>query len=920
MKCRLSCQWFCGVLILSIGTTVLAAQRPVVNKAARLAQYGQVELMRDAWGVPHVFSASDQGAFYGQGYACAQDRGFQMYYFLRIIQGRLAEVVGDVAKLKKGRPGTAAQSDELMRTFGFAHAAQEAAEHLDAETLAMLKAYCQGVNDYFADNPGREHPLFAKLGLEREPWTPEACILSWWHMAQFFAKNGLNDSPSFELPNRNRPGAPQVGPDDDAAVVRREDVSEAWIQRVTEFVQSHGLLPKSSPGPDDPNPKFSHAWVIGGSKTTTGAAVLISDPQTPVWNPNMFYEFHFKGKTFNARGIGVPGSPLILIGFNQSVAWGVTALGADQADLFLLKTDAARPNQYEVDGQWLDMKVREETIKIKDGEARRIKVRHTLFGPVVSNWVQRNSRGQQFALMRVPMAETDRDTIQAALPMFRATTCDQFAQALPRWRFPTANCVFGDAKGNIGYWSLGALPVRSVLSQHGGSTAQDGRTRRGAWQGMIPYDLLPHVMNPKRGYLVTANHRTIQSFYKMPFGTMTGSGGDTDRGLRIKELIQEHMATHETFSPEDVLAMQDDCVSVWKREIAHLGFVLLARKDTRLSKDAALALAYLQPWYRAGAAMDAHVRGTELAEKISVIFRGGNYGIVAKYGGGVSGLARFAKATRQRFDRDPATEVTDDEAIFCSTLLGNAWMQCVRAYGDDTNQWQMKAVKSRTAQRMPYLGSLDGFPGLDPTLDVSVPHLRTFDGSTILSQRAQTYTQFVPLHEVDAALSILPPGTSEDPASPFRFSTLAHWSQGTLHPAPLSRAASETIMVSIKDLTETPPRPRRVRSAPRAPQRPQAVRKPLPGKSPSDPILQSAIRYLNRSERTEPEVQAKLEELSRYVQGHDDRKAELVDGLKLFIHLMTESQAGRMPISYGTTRTLEQVEVFYGRLMSPKRR
>lgn len=920
MRCRSFCQCFCGVLILTVTTTVFSAQRPVVNRAARLAQYGQVELLRDAWGVPHVFSESDQGAFYGQGYACAEDRGFQMYYFLRIIQGRLAEVVGDVAKLRKGRPGTAAQSDELMRTFGFASAAREAAEHLDTETLAMLKAYCQGVNDYFAANSGREHPLFAELGLDREPWTPEACILSWWHMAQFFAKNGLNDSPSFELPNRNRAGAPQVGPDDDAAVVHREDVSEAWIQRVNEFVQSHGLLPKSSPGPDDPNPKFSHAWVIGGRKTTTGAAVLISDPQTPVWNPNMFYEFHLKGKTFNARGIGVPGSPLILIGFNQSVAWGVTALGADQADLFLLKTDATRPNQYEVDGQWLDMTVREETIKIKDGETRRIEVRHTLFGPVVSNWVQRRPRGQEFALMRVPMAETDRDTIQAALPMFRATTCDQFSKALPKWRFPTANCVFGDAKGNIGYWSLGALPVRSALSAHGGSTAQDGRTRRGDWQGMIPYDLLPHVMNPKRGYLVTANHRTIQSFYRMPFGNMTGSGGDTDRGLRIKELIHEHLAVHKTFAPEDVLAMQDDCVSVWKREIAHLGFVLLARKDPRLSQDAALALAHLQPWYSAGAAMDTHVRGTELAEKISVIFRGGNYGIVAKYGGGVSGLARFAKATSQRFEADPGTEVTEDEAAFCSTVLGNAWMQCVRAYGEDPDQWQMKAVKSRTAQRMPYLGSLDGFPGLDPDLDVSVPHLRTYDGSTILSQRAQTYTQFVPLHEIDASLSILPPGTSEDPASPFRFSTLADWSQGKLHPAPLSRAASEAIMVSLNDLTETPERPGRVRSAPRAPQRPQAVRQPLPGKSPEDPILQSAIRYLNRSERTEQEVQAKLEELSRYVQGHDDRKAELKDGLKLFIHLMKESQAGRMSVSYGTRQTLKQVETFYQRLTSPEPR
>ena len=912
MQGRLSHTCVCAVLVFSV--VVGAAQRPAVNRAERLAQYGQVELLRDAWGVPHVFSETDQGAFYGQGYACAQDRGFQMFYFLRIIQGRLAEVVGDAAKSGRGRPSTAAQSDELMRAFGFARSAQEVVKHLEPETLTMLKAYCQGVNDYFAQNTAREHALFARLGLEREPWTPEACILSWWHMAQFFAKNGLNDAPSLEMPNRNRPGTPQVGPDDEAAVVRREDVSEAWIQRVNNFVQSHGLLPKSPTGPDDPNPKFSHAWVIGGGKTTTGAAVLVSDPQTPVWNPNMFYEFHLKGRTFNARGIGVPGSPLILIGFNQSVAWGVTALGADQADLFLLKTDPDRPNQYEVDGAWLDMEVWEEAIKIKGGQTRRATFRKTIFGPVVSDWVQRRPRGREFALSRVPMVETDRDTIEAALPMFRATTCDMFAQALPQWRFPTANCVFGDAEGHIGYWSLGALPVRSALSAHGGATAQDGRTRRGAWQGMIPYDLLPHVINPKRGYLVTANHRTIQSFYNVPFGNMTGSGGDTDRGLRIKELIWDHLATHETFSPEDVLAMQDDCVSVWKREIVRLGLVMQARSDPRLSRNTALSLDHLRPWYDAGAAMDTHARGTELAEKMSVIFRGGNFEIVSKYGGGVSGLARFAKATRRRFNEDADTEVTEGEAVFCDTVLQNAWTQCVRAYGDDPSQWQMKAVKARTAQRIPYMGSLDGFPGLDPNLDVSVPRLRTYDGSTILSQRAQTYTQFVPLHDVDAARSILPPGTSEDPVSPFRFSTYATWGQGELHPAPLSRGAVEAIMVSVTNLTETLRRPARPLRARAPQQRPRATRRPLPGKSPSDPTLQSAIRYLNRPERTAQEVKAKIEELGSYVEGDADRRVELVQGLELFIHLMKESQAGRMPISYGTPRTLKQVEAFYRRL------
>jgi len=845
---------------------------------------------------------------YGLGYACAQDRGFQMYYFLRIMQGRSAELLGDIRRSGKARPITAAENDALMRSFGFARGAQDVVKHLDTETLKMLEAYSQGVNDGITQNTPRKHPLFEQTGLKPEPWTPAACILSWWHVAQFFAKNGLNDAPALRPLNQNRYRGAQVAPDEEAAVVRREDVSDEWIGRVNEFVKSHGIVPKQEKGPDTPDPKFSHAWVIGGKKTSTGAAVLISDPQTPVWNPNMFYEFHVNGKTFNARGMGAPGSPLILIGFNEQVAWGMTALGADQADLFLLQTEAGRPNQYEVDGQWLDMELLEENIRIKDADSRPLTIRKTIFGPVVSDWVARRPKDKEFALARVPMAETDQDTIQAMLPMFRARSCADFAAALPKWRFPTANCVFGDAQGNIGYWSLGALPVRSALSKYGGATAQDGTTRASLWQGMIPYELLPHVINPQRGYLVTANHRTIQSFYKMPFGNMTGSSGDTDRGLRIKERINEHLSARKRVTPQDMLAIQDDCVSVWKREIARIGFTLLEQEDQRLSGPAKQALLYLRPWYDAGAAMDTGLRGTELAEKMSVIFRGGRFGLVSQFGGGVSGLARFAKHTRKRYAANPNVRVTDDEAVFADTVLRNAWMQCQRSYGDDPDAWLARATALRTAQTMPYMGSLDAYPGLDAALNLALPRLKTQDGSTVLSQRAQAYTQFVPLHDVDASLSILPPGQSEDPASPFRFSTYALWAQAQLHPAPLSRKASEAIMASVRDLTATPTRP----------QRPQPPKTPLPGKKPDDPILEGAIRYLNRAERSQAEVQAKIRELDRYVLGQAQRKQELILGLELFIHLMKESQAGRMPIRYGTPETLALIEPFYKRLKDPQ--
>jgi len=911
---------------LFVASALIAASANGDDSSSR---YGDVELLRDGWGVPHVFAKTDEGAMYGLGYAAAQDRGFQMYYFLRMVQGRMSEVFGVVDKKKTGGVGqnNTLEHDRLMRAFGFAASAKDVIAKFDPETLGLLKAYSAGVNDYFAKNEEHEHYLFQETGLQREPWTPVDCVLSWWHFGQFFAKNGLRDHPRLSTPAPLPGRVAAVRVDDDAAVVRREDVSEDWIRKVDAWVDEMGLAPDAPQGPDTPAAKFSHAWVVGGKRTTTGASVLVSDPQTPVWNPSMLYEFHAKGATFNARGIGVAGSPIILIGFNEHVAWGMTALGADQADLFILKTDPGHPDQYQVDGKWLDTTCREEVIQVKDDEPVTMPIRKTIFGPVVSEFVFRNPKGQEVALCRVPMAETDRDSIQGALGMMRARSCDEFAAALPGWRFPTANCIFGDDKGNIGYWSLGALPVRSQLTGCDGGHAQDGSTRKGMWRGMIPYDILPHCMNPKRGYLVTANHRTIQSFYRVPFGNMTGSSGDTDRGLRIKERITEHLEDNESFSPEDVLDIHYDAVNVWKREIVRLGYKVLKADPEGLSSNSKQALRHLERWYENGAATDLSVPGTELVNEMNVIFRGGMFALVSRYGGGVSGLARFAKTVRTRDAANPDGTVPEDERIFVDRVLDQAWQRTQSKYGPDAKLWHTLAREALCRQRLGYMESLDGFPSLDQRNDVLMPLLTTIDGATVLSQRAQSYTQFVPMHNPDESLTILPIGISDDPRSMFRFSTYGDWSQGRLHPAPLSRGAVEKLAVSQENLGRTTPLVRR-RTTERKPERvrwpdprrrAQSPRRPLPGKKPDDPTLETAIRYLNRPERTEQEVKTRLEELREYVADNAKLEAELVTGFELFIYLMRESQADRLPIKYGTPKTLKLVEEFYQKLKTNDR-
>jgi len=511
---------------LSVLMLALVPACALAGEATRArSDRGRVELIRDTWGTPHVFADTDAGAMYGLGYAAAEDRAFQMYYSLRIMQGRLAELVGS-AKMP-GRQTTAVDHDRQMRTFGFCLAAHEVVRHLDRESLALLQAYSDGVNDCMAATRDKRHYLFGQLGLEPEPWTPADCITSWWHLGQFFAGDGTRELIHYrntvgggaEPAGRAVRGAPgrglarsaprseardlvALGPDDAAAVIQREDVTDEWLGRTQDFMRRYAP-PATRPSGDE-GPKFSHAWVVGGGRTTTGAAVLIGDPQTPVRNPSLFYEFHIQGKSFNARGIGVPGSPIILIGWNQHVAWGMTALGADQADLFRLKTDPQHPDQYFFDGQWRPMTVLREAIKVRGGDDEPLVIRLTHLGPVATAFCFALPGEGEVALKRIPVCDTDRETIEGAIAMLRAGNTGQFLSALGGWRFPSVNVVFGDAKGDIGFCIAGAIPIRSPLEPQAGAAAMDGTAARFDWRTIVPPQLLPHVSNPKRGYVASA--------------------------------------------------------------------------------------------------------------------------------------------------------------------------------------------------------------------------------------------------------------------------------------------------------------------------------------------------------------------------------------------------------------------------------
>jgi penicillin amidase len=318
----------------------------------------------------------------------------------------------------------------------------------------------------------------------------------------------------------------------------------------------------------------------------------------------------------------------------------------------------------------------------------------------------------------------------------------------------------------------------------------DGTSSKWEWQGFVPPDLLPHVVNPARGWIASANHRAVGAFYPLTLGLSTGSMGHTTRSRRLYERLE----AKERFTPQDVLDVHYDAANPARRDIVRIA---LHARDTggELSADARKALEHLGPWLKRGATSNLDDPAAALAGEINTFFRFVNTPLAAKYGGGESGLCRFLDDVSRRLSKDARAELADDEVKYVDTALAGAWASTSQKFGDDPAAWSHRAREQFSRQPLGYFDSLDGFGSLDPRHDLVPPALDCIDGGTIRSQGAQSYTHFVPLHDADAAMSLLPPGQSERTDDPARRSTMDLWAGGKLHPAPISRAALERVAV-----------------------------------------------------------------------------------------------------------------------------
>lgn len=768
-----------------IGAVILLA---VAGWPAAMAAE-RVELVRDRWGIPHLFADTEAGAFFGAGYACAEDRLLQMELFRRRARGRLAEIFG--------RDWVA--SDRKFRIAGISPYCDEAAARLPADLRSHLEAYAAGVNAFARANPERVRRRFAPLGLLPEPWTAGDCICAWMAVAELF--DTLYDESAVRLYREFRELAARLG--EEEALRQPGMIIDDWAAVVPESEMArHGELyarlkaTPPTPGfwfrslPDDLL-RFSHAWAVSGSRSVTGKPLLESDPQTLVNNPPLWYEFHLSGGRFDVRGIGVAGSPALLIGFNRFIAWGASALGAAATVTFIEKL-APGGAGYLYRDRIEPFDVRKEIIEVKDSPPVAISVRRSRHGFVFDELASLRPEGEAF-VSHVRQIEDGQSSLAGLLGMMGAGDWNQFRDAMQWYYSPGLHIVYADVHGNIGYQSLLHLPQTRWTRR----MALEGWTGEHEVTGRVPLEELPWMLNPESGFIAHANNLPVGSWYPHDLGIATGGTGHSSRSWRLVQLLSgKALFSLESF---ETRVHRDDVHSA----VAALFPIArrLAAETVRGEEALARLLEALRGWdlrYRAD--QPTYPAAMALAGALIAPYRASP--LSRRLGGGEGGITHLARRLADQYG-DSAAVPRDAEVR--DYLL--AWLRAAAqefASGRGGAPAPRDGV-SREIHVMPYQenGPMR-LPPLGGRLALESPPLACGQVGTIWSQKGNSYTQIVDLADPDNSRAVLPPGISEDPESPHRADQMALWAAGGTRPAPLSRSAVEAIAASRRQLVVEP--------------------------------------------------------------------------------------------------------------------
>jgi penicillin amidase len=511
---------------------------------------GKAEVYFDDRLVPHVFAENDEDLYFIQGYLHAKFRLFQMDLQTKAAAGRASEIAG-----KK-----AINFDKEQRRLGMVYAAENAMKEIDKDPVSksMFDAYTNGVNAYISSLKESQLPLEYKLlNFKPEKWSNIRTALLLKMMAKMLSSGTESDlantnAQSVLLPDELKLIYPQVH-DSLLPIVPKGTVFDkpgiVPIQPVSAdslyFGKKEPVAAVENSKPDINN--GSNNWVVAGSKTQSGAPILCNDPHLELSLPSIWYEMQLRTPTSSAYGVSLPGSPFVIIGFNDSIAWGVTNAQRDVKDYYEIKFKDKTKSEYWFNGQWTKTQLKVEEIKVKGGATVYDTVAYTIFGPVLfdESFSNANSNNRNLAVRWVA-----HDPSNEGMTFYRlnhAKNYDDYEAAIKTFVCPGQNFVFASKAGDIAIWQQGKFPARWNRQ---GLYIMPGNDSAYMWQGFIPQAENPHSKNPARGYLQSGNQRPADSTY--PY-FIPGSY-ITPRGITI----DHKLAAMNGITPADMMALQNN--------------------------------------------------------------------------------------------------------------------------------------------------------------------------------------------------------------------------------------------------------------------------------------------------------------------------------------------------------------------------
>ncbi len=479
-----------------------------------------VEILRDEWGIPHIFAQSPRDAYFGLGFAHAQDRFFQMEMQRRGAQGSISELLGSLAL----------ERDRFLRLLDLYRASRSSFATLSPETRETLEAYAAGVNAWLATRDGPAAPELALLLADHpESWHP-ADSVSWLKiMALLLAGNWREEALHAAVAERLGPEKAAsffpAFPQDSPAIL---EAAQGIDFTALSFLFDRLL---GTPG------KGSNNWAVSGKHTASGYPLLANDPHLGYAIPSVWYLAHLEAPGFSVAGATLPGMPLVVIGTNGRIAWSLSNTGPDTQDLFIERRDPDDADRYLAPDGPEPFAVREETIVVRFGTDEQITMLETRHGPVLTGIVDRlpgDADDEEVLSLAWTMLHDDDRSMESALALHTAQNWQDFTAIARFYAGPMQNIIYADRDGNIGLLAPGFVPVRRSGD---GRLPVEGWTGESDWLGRIPLHDLPRTFDPPSGILAAANNRLVGENYPYFLSHRWEPGYRADR---IREVLGSH--------------------------------------------------------------------------------------------------------------------------------------------------------------------------------------------------------------------------------------------------------------------------------------------------------------------------------------------------------------------------------------------